>query len=42
MHKFPTMPHIQPNTLILNLIGLVSKNIFIIFNLFGFIFSGIY
>ena len=42
MHKFPTMPHIPPNTLILNLIGLVCKNIFIIFNLFGFIFSGIY
>ena len=42
MHKFPTMPHIQPNTLILNLIGLVCKNIFIIFNLFGLIFSGIY
>ena len=42
MHKFPTMPHIPPNTLILNLIGLVCKNIFIIFNLFGLIFSGIY
>ena len=42
MHKFPTMPHVQPNTLILNLIGLVCKNIFIILNLFGFIFSGIY
>ena len=25
MHKFPTMPHVQPNTL--NIIGLVCKNI---------------